>query len=179
MKRNRKIIALALTAAFAAVICILSPLSIPIGAVPISLSVFAVACVAAVIGRKSCISVLLYIVIGAAGLPVFAKFAAGLGVITGATGGYIIGYIPLALMIGAAADSDAKLPASVLLYAGGLFCCYTLGTAWFMFVTESSLKYALSVCVIPFISPDAIKLVAAGAIGSRIRKAVLKHSEKA
>lgn len=90
-----------LTGVFAAVICVFAPFTIPIGAVPISLATFAVYLAAAVLGtKKGTLAVLIYILIGMAGVPVFSGFAGGIGKILGVTGGYIIGYIPCAFAIG-------------------------------------------------------------------------------
>ena len=91
---------MAFTAIMAAVICVLSPIAVPLaGEVPISLATLAVMLAGALLGRKlGSLSVLIYILLGMAGVPVFANYAAGAGIVFGMTGGYIVGYIPLAYM---------------------------------------------------------------------------------
>ena len=89
-------------ALFAAIICVISPWSLPIsGEVPISLATAAIYLASACAGwKRGTVSVLLYIVIGALGVPVFSSFRGGLSVIAGPTGGYIIGYLPCAFICG-------------------------------------------------------------------------------
>lgn len=178
-KKNSKasrqsILDMVYTAMFTAIICVCSIISINIGTVPITLQTFAVCVSAAMLGwKRGTISIILYILLGAAGLPVFAGFSGGIGILTGATGGYIIGFIFTALIVGICADKfDRKLVPLIISMVVGIAVCYALGTPWFMFVTNMDLKISLGYCVIPFLPFDAIKIVLATVIVNRLSKAV-------
>lgn len=163
---------IALTGILAAIICLLAPLSLPTGAVPISLATFAIYIIACTVKVKNSVSaVIIYILLGAIGLPVFSSFRGGFHVIAGVTGGYIIGYIPCTIIIGILTEKFEKrkwiYPASMVL---GSLVCYLIGTLWYMRQAESGLTAALAVCVVPFIVGDIIKISAASAIGITLRK---------
>lgn len=165
---------IALTGILAAVICILSPFSVPVGAIPVSLATFAIYIAASTVKTKSSVSaVIIYILLGAAGLPVFSSFQGGLHIITGVTGGYIIGYIPCALIIGLLINKyENKKFIYALSFVLGTVACYAVGTAWYMIQTNSSFTAAVSVCVLPFIIGDVIKISAATALGYVLRKRI-------
>ena len=96
MKTKSKLSSMLQCSLFAALLCVLSPLTIPVGAVPVSLGIFAVLLCSSVLGmRRSLVAVLVYIALGAVGLPVFAGWQGGFGVLAGPTGGYIWSYIPV------------------------------------------------------------------------------------
>lgn len=157
---------MALAALAAAALCILAPLSIPIGPVPITLSVLIVALFPYLVGVKlSVLSVALYLLIGAIGLPVFSGFEGGIQKLLGATGGYLVGYIPLALIGGAFIEKSKKPLVQFLGLLLGLISCYALGTAWLATYLKLSLPAALSAAVLPFIPFDLIKLALAVLIG--------------
>lgn len=163
---------IAVTGILAAIICLLAPLSFPIGAVPISLATFAIYITACTVSVKISVpAVIIYILLGAAGLPVFSAFRGGFHIITGVTGGYILGYIPCALIIGLLIDKyeNKKAIYPVSMISGTAVCCLT-GTVWYMLQTGSSFAASLTVCVLPFIISDAIKITAACAIGFTLRK---------
>ncbi len=149
------------TAICAAIICVLAPISVPIGAIPISLGTFAIYFTAALLGgKRGTVAVVVYILLGMVGLPVFSGMHGGMAVLFGATGGYIIGYIPLALLTGVFSDIKSKLhwtmPVGMVL---GTVALYTFGTAWFMIMSGSTLKAALLACVVPFLAFDAVKII--------------------
>lgn len=149
------------TAICSAIICVLAPISVPIGAIPISLGTFAIYFSAALLGgKRGTAAVIVYILLGMVGLPVFTGMRGGIAVLFGATGGYIIGYIPLALLTGIFSDIKSKLhwtmPVGMVL---GTAALYTFGTAWFMIMSGSTLKAALLACVVPFLAFDAAKIV--------------------
>jgi len=167
------------TALCAALICVLSPFSIPLpfSPVPISLSILAIYICLYALGLKwGTVSVLLYILLGLVGIPVFANFTAGPGKLFGPTGGYIIGYIFLALIVGFFIDKfEKKIYMHILGMLLGVAVCYAFGTAWFLKVmTEYTLAAAMTACVIPFIPADIAKIVIAAIFGPMIRKAVKK-----
>ena len=128
-----------LTGVFAAVICVFAPFTIPIGAVPISLATFAVYLAAAVLGtKKGTLAVLIYILIGMAGVPVFSGFAGGIGKILGVTGGYIIGYIPCAFAIGVFTERFGGK--NGLWYSRGTDLCSRLRYAYSPSLSEMQLR---------------------------------------
>jgi len=169
----------------AAIICIFAPMSVQIGPIPITLATFAIYFTAATLGAyRGTIAVSIYILLGAIGLPVFSNYSGGLQKIAGATGGYIIGYIPLALIVGLLADkiqiaykkedgkfnfksilAVAKYPVGMIL---GTAVLYVFGTAWYCFVSGNTLAVALTYCVIPFLGVDLIKIVAASVLVTAI-----------
>ena len=161
---------------FAVLIAICSWISIP-ATVPFTLQTLGVFLTVSVLGgRRGTLSVLVYILLGAIGLPVFSGFTGGIGILLGNTGGYIIGFLFSALtmwLISHLAGSGRIVQAVSML--AGLLVCYAFGTAWFMIVYTRgngpvSLAVVLGWCVIPFIIPDLIKIAVALLIGSRIRK---------
>jgi biotin transport system substrate-specific component len=127
-------------------------------------------------GKRGTISVLVYILLGAVGLPIFAMSAdgtaGGLGKLTGTTGGYIIGFLFSALVMWACEKIlGKKLWAYAVSMVLGLIVCYAFGTAWFMVVyarnnNAMQLMSVLSLCVFPFIIPDLVKIALALFIGS-------------
>ena len=163
-----------------AVICVLGPLSIyiPISPVPISLGILGIFFAAYVNGwlwgTASCI---LYILIGFAGVPVFAGFTAGAHKLLGPTGGYIIGYIPLALTAGLFIEKfGKKIPLHIVGMILGTAICYALGTAWLALSAGMSFNAALWAGVIPFIPADLVKMVIAVSVGIPVRIGIRKVS---
>lgn len=149
------------TAICAAIICVLAPISVPIGAIPVSLGTFAIYFTAAVLGgKRGTAAVIVYILIGMVGLPVFTAMRGGVAVLFGATGGYIIGYIPLALLTGVFSDLKSKhhwtMPVGMVL---GTVALYAFGTAWYMIMSGSTLAAALLACVVPFLVFDTVKMI--------------------
>jgi biotin transport system substrate-specific component len=170
------------TALAAAVICVLAPIALPIGPVPITLATFIIYIAGTSLGAgRGAAAVALYAAIGAVGLPVFSGFSGGVHVLAGPTGGYIAGYIPCAAAAGLFADAAARLETRRVLGRAGRSClyaagmvtgtalCYTMGTAWFVSRSGSTLGAALAVCVLPFLPLDAVKIAAASIISPMIR----------
>ena len=162
-------------AMFAALTVICAQIAIPLpGDVPLSLATFAVMLSGALLGTfGGAISQLVYVLLGAVGVPVFASFSGGLGRLVGPTGGYIIGYILMALVIGLIMTKAKKkfyiyLPAM----AAGTIACYTLGTAWYVFSTKTALLPALAACVFPFLPGDVIKMIFASLIACQLQKRI-------
>lgn len=164
---------------FAAVIALCAWIQIPVGAVPVTLQTFAVCAAAGLLGAKrGVLTVLVYILLGLIGVPVFSGFGAGAGVLFGVTGGYIIGFILTALIVGLAVDKLGKrlwvYLASMLI---GIAVCYAFGTAWFILLYTKrtgaiTLGGALSMCVLPFIVPDLVKISLAAAVCTALGKRV-------
>lgn len=172
--KNQKITTyqMAVTAVMAAVLCVLGPLTVPIGAIPISLANFVICLTAWLLGPKfGTLSVAVYLCIGLIGVPVFSGYGAGLAKLAGPTGGYLVGYLLLALIGGLFIEKSNGNPVvSGIGLVLGDAACYVLGTAWFVFQMQCELSYALSVCVYPFIALDLAKIVVSCVVGALLRK---------
>lgn len=171
---------MAYIALFAVVMAVCSWISIPILQVPYTLQTFAVFLAVGVLGgRRGTLAVLVYILLGAVGVPVFAGFTGGLGNLLGNTGGYIIGFLFSALLMWLVeALFGRKLWVLAVSMVLGLLVCYAFGTAWFMVVYARNagavgLGTALGWCVIPYIIPDLVKIALALVLTNRLR-ALLK-----
>lgn len=165
-------------AVFAVIMAICSWISIP-AAVPFTLQTFGVFIAAGVLGgKRGTLSVLVFILLGAVGIPVFANFSGGIGVLAGPTGGYIIGFLFSALVMWAMEKLPGKKSImQIVSMVVGLVVCYAFGTAWFMVVYGKAngpvgLVTALGWCVFPFIIPDLIKIALAYVLSRKLRKYV-------
>ncbi len=184
---NKKLLtteSLMLIPMFSALTAVLAQIFIPLPftPVPVNLAMLAVFLGAGLLGgMKGAISQIIYLFLGAIGLPVFAGFTAGLGILVGPTGGYLVGYVIASLTIGILFQ---VFPKGDLFRIGamivGLVFCYTLGTLWFMFVmntqadtkTNMELIAALTLCVLPFIPGDILKIMVAFLLIKRLKKTV-------
>ena len=110
---------------------------------------------------------------GAVGLAVFSNFRGGLSVLAGPTGGYILGYLFAALVVGMVSTywGDAFWKMAIGM-TGGLALCYLFGTIWFVLLTGKGLAAALSACVIPFLPGDAVKIISAAILVPELKKAI-------
>lgn len=163
--------ALTLTALVAAVLCVLAPLSIPVGPIPLSLATLVIYLSVYLLGWQwGTVCVLVYILLGAVGVPVFSSFTGGLGALLGPTGGYIAGYILLALLSGLAVEHSDRLWVHLLGMIAGTAALYILGTAWFCFQNGATVGTALSKCVWIFIPGDLLKMAAACCLGPLLRR---------
>lgn len=161
-----------------AVLCILGPLSIPIpvSAVPISFTNFVIFLSIYLLGmRQGTICLLIYLALGTAGLPVFSGFSGGLGKIAGPTGGYLIGFIFLALIQGILMKlfSGKNIAAAAGMIVG-MTVCYLFGTVWLALQMNLSLESALLLGVLPYLPGDAAKIIVASLIGPKLRASVRK-----
>jgi biotin transport system substrate-specific component len=163
-------------AMMAAVTCILGPLSVPIGQIPISLTNLVIYFTVFVLGIWAGTgSYGIYLLLGAVGLPVFSGFAGGLGKLLGPTGGYLIGFIFMALIGGAVIElSHRNIFLTMLGWVVGTAVAYAFGTVWFVYLMKCSVTYALTVCVYPFIVFDIVKIVIATLLGKTVRYAITK-----
>lgn len=166
MKRKIATKDLVLTALFAALTAVLAQIQLPIGPVPFNLAVFGAFLAGMLLAPAwAAASMGVYMLLGAVGIPVFAGFMGGPAVLLGKTGGYVIGYIFIALATALAVKRSVKLPVIGAAMLAGLLVCYGFGTAWFMAVTGADLVSALGWCVLPFIVPDVCKGVLACVLG--------------
>lgn len=166
-------------ALLAALLCVLSPWAIPVGAVPVSLGLLAVYIVSSLIDfRYGAAATAVFVLLGAFGVPVFTGFSGGFAKIAGPTGGYILGYLPCSLVIGLLVDRfEKRVRVYPLAMLAGTAVLYSFGTVWFVCTTEATLKTALTVCVIPFLLGDALKIAMATALCFKLRF-ILKKSLK-
>ena len=140
---------LTLTAIFSAIICILSVITIPIGTVPVSLSLFAVMLSAISLGaKKGVMSVIIYILIGTLGIPVFSGFRSGFHNLFGLTGGFIISYIFVALIMSFISQKTNKKLTLFIFSLLSLSICYLLGSLQYVFISKVSFYNSLSVCIL-------------------------------
>lgn len=172
MKTKRMI----LCGLFAALTAVCSMISIPLPftPVPINLATLSVFLAGGLLGSKGgTVSQTVYVLLGAIGLPVFHNFTGGLGILTGPTGGYIIGYVAAAWLIGLAIEKLGhhyiKIFIAMII---GLAACYLLGTLWFVYLTNTGILEALMLCVVPFLLGDAIKIAIGAALVKRLHKLV-------
>ena len=167
-----------LIALMTAVTCVLGPLSIPLpfSPVPISLTNFAIFLAIFVLGMKNgTISFIIYLLLGAVGVPVFSSFRGGFQVLAGPTGGYLIGFIFLALIMGFALDHfDRKLVPTIIGMIIGMAVCYAFGTVWLAKLLSLSFKEGLMMGVIPYLAGDAAKIIIAAIVGPKLYGATQK-----
>lgn len=165
-------VSLVFMALCAAITCILAPLSIPIGPVPISLTNLVIFFSAYLLGwKRGTLTYLVYLLIGFAGLPVFSGFTGGIGKLAGPTGGYLTGFIFTAAICGVFIEKfHAKIVMCVVGMILGMIVAYALGTAWFCLSTETGVMAALGICVFPFIIGDIIKMIIAAIVGPLVAK---------
>ena len=170
-KKKFSLTQLIFMALMAAVMCIAGPLAVPIGPVPITLTNLVIYIAVGVLGTaQGTISYCLYLLLGMVGLPVFSGYAGGLGKLAGPTGGYLIGFIAMALIGGIVMEvSHRKLIPTLIGWFIGTAVDYLLGTLWFMFVTKMNLSASLMMCVVPFIPGDLIKIVLAYCLSKKIK----------
>ena len=142
MKRKIATKDLVLTALFAALTAVLAQIQLPIGPVPFNLAVFGAFLAGMLLAPAwAAASMGVYMLLGAVGIPVFAGFMGGPAVLLGKTGGYVIGYIFIALATALAVKRSGKLPVIGAAMLAGLLICYGFGTAWFMAVTGAEDEY--------------------------------------
>ncbi len=175
MRRTRTA-ALASAAMFTALMAILSQVQLSIGPVPFNLAVLGAYLAGLLLPVPYAAGALAaYILLGGFGAPVFAGFSGGPAVLFGPTGGYIFGYLFLAVLTALGARGGQRPARTGVWMALGLAACYVPGTAWFMAVTPYSLAESLALCVTPFVIPDAAKGVLAyhfsKALSARLAKA--------
>ena len=170
---------MAYIALFAAVMAVCSWISVPLGDVPFTLQTFGVfAAVALLGGKRGTLAVLVYLLLGAVGLPVFSHFTGGPGALFGLTGGYILGFLLTALVMWAAeALWGRSLPVLAASMVLGLVACYAVGTAWYMVLYARTagpvgIAVVLGRCVVPFLLPDLGKLLLALALQRRLGRSV-------
>lgn len=167
---------IAIIGVMTAATCILAPFSIPIGPVPISLTNLVIYFSLYILGtRNAVISYLVYLLMGLIGVPVFSGFTSGPEKLFGPTGGYLVGFLPMAVIAGIFIEKFAS--SRMLCLTGmilGTIVCYAFGTAWLAVQAGLDVKAALFAGVIPFIPGDLIKMVLAMTAGPQIRNQLIR-----
>lgn len=176
MKNKASVTGMVYVGTAAALLAICSWICIPL-TVPVTLQTLGVFLVSGLLGMKrGTAATVVFIIMGAIGIPVFAEFTGGVGILLGNTGGYIIGFIFTALIVGFASDKfKGKLMPVAIAMVLGVLVCYAFGTLWFAVVYAKSNEPAailtiLGWCVFPFILPDGIKIAVAAILTARLRK---------
>jgi len=179
---NKKAKDISLIALFSAIIVICSLITIP-SAIPFTLQTFAIFLCLNILGaKKGIISILIYIFLGVIGLPVFSGFNGGIGALLNVTGGYIIGFIFSALTFWLVTSVFNKKPKKIInLIASfsGLIVCYIFGTLWYILLfikNGEAINFisAFTICVLPFIIPDILKIFLALSLSEKINKLIIK-----
>lgn len=194
--QSQKTLQMVLVAVMAAVISVVAPFSIalPFTAVPISFTNLMVYIALFALGwKRGTLSYVLYLLIGLVGLPVFSGFTGGPAKLVGPTGGYLVGFIFMAVIAGIFIDKASERKLSdvtrthtyrVVMYVVGmvlgLAVCYAFGTVWFMIqqgvpFVMASVSSTLGACVIPFLPGDAAKIVIAVIVGIPLRSTLRKN----
>lgn len=163
-----------------AIICVVSPFSIPLGfsPVPITMAIFIICLTAMVLGPlKGILSCLMYLFLGMIGLPVFSGFTGGIHRLVGPTGGYLMGYLLIAFFAGLFMKRwHHKWHVCLIGLFIGIFCCYAVGTIWLCIQLELSAWSGLCLGVFPYIPADLIKAVLALLTGIPLRRALYRNS---
>ncbi len=159
-----------LCALFAALMAVCAQISFAVGPVPITLSMLPVFLCAALQKKQyAALTMVVYALMGLVGLPVFSNFGAGPAKLLGATGGYILGYIPCAFVTALLIQRLGRAWwKQALAMVVGLMVCYAFGTAWFMLTKGTGLMASLSACVFPFLPGDALKIALAVMLAQRL-----------
>lgn len=173
--RNEQLKMLIVTALFAAVIGILAQITIPLPLVPITGQTLAIGLAATILGKRyGTLSVLVYIMLGIIGVPVFSMMESGLGVVFGPTGGYIVGFIPAAFIIGWYMERfGLTMTHAVTANVIGMIITLTFGAVWLKISAELSWMAALAGGVTPFLVVGVVKAVLAASIGILVRKRLM------
>lgn len=177
----------ALCGLFAAIIAVCSWISVPIPPeIPFTMQTFAVFCALGTLGGGAgTAAILAYILVGAIGVPVYAEFTGGLGILFGYTGGYFAGFIFSGLVYWLITSLlGNKLPVQIFAMTAGMLVCYLLGTLWFMLVSANNgsptgFTAALALCVFPYVIPDALKISLAIIVSRRLSKYVKLEKQSA
>lgn len=162
---------MAACALFSALMCVLGPMSVPIGPIPVTLTNLVIYLAVYLLGMKfAFVSTLVYLLLGAVGMPVFSGAQGGLAKLVGPTGGFLVGFLFVALIGGFFVD---KFRGKTLYAIAGLVLgtavLYVFGTVWFVVLMKCEIGYALRACVIPFVPFDLGKIVIAALLGQAVR----------
>lgn len=174
---------LVLVALCAAILAVISQIALPIASVPITIQVFGVALIGVILGwKKGILSVLVYILLGAIGLPIFANFRGGFSVLFGATGGYIVAWLVMVVLCGLRFNIENKYvnwTIKIVLAIVGLMIVETVGGLWWYFVVQGTdsaktFGWIMAYSFTAFIPKDILITVLGVVLGENIRKPLIK-----
>ena len=155
-------------AIFSALLAVCAWLCIPVGDIAVTMQTFGIALALLLLGGKwGTVSIGIYLLLGAVGLPVFSGFRGGIGALAGVTGGFLWGFLASGLIYWAL-ERFGKFPA----ICAGIAACYVCGCAWFYLYSGGGLLLILLRCVLPFLIPDAVKLWLAFSLSKRLKKVI-------
>ena len=176
MKQNRTL-SLILPAFGAAIIAALAQLTIPIGAVPITLQTFAVGLVAAILKpREATLAATLYLILGAIGLPVFAGGGGGFQTFFSPIAGYILAYPLFAFITSKLTHADTPIWKTFLAFVLGDVPVFVGGILSLHFLGKMGWSAAVAVGLTPFIIPDLLKGLIVSLVTKPVLKALKNHS---
>lgn len=167
-----------LTAMLTALLCLLSPLTLPLGPVPLSLTTALLMGMGLLLGGgRAALCCGVYLLMGLAGLPVFSGFTGGMGALLGPTGGFLLGYLPMTALCGFVCTRWEHRLVQLGALLAGTALLYFIGTTWYCWQSGANTSAAWTVCVLPFLPGDAVKIAAVltggNAVKSRLKKAGL------
>lgn len=155
-----------LASLFTGIMAICSWISIPVFDIAFTMQTFAVFLSLLLLGGKwGTVSIVIYLLLGAVGLPVFSGFRGGPGMLLGVTGGYLWGFLSTGLCYWCA-EKWNKLTGLII----GLLACYACGSLWFAWYSGGGIGLILLRCVVPYLIPDAVKLWLSLTLAKRIKK---------
>lgn len=153
-----------LAAFFSALTVICAWISLPVADIAFTMQTFAVFLTLGLLGGKwGTVSILIYLLLGAVGMPVFSGFQGGIGILAGVTGGYLWGFLFSGLVY-CSLERFGKLPAMI----SGQLICYLCGSLWFAFYSGGGMELILLRCVVPYLIPDAVKICLAFTLSKRL-----------
>ena len=153
-------------ALFAAMMALCAWIGVPLGHTVFTMQTFGVLLALGLLGgKRGTVSILCYLLLGAAGLPVFSGFRGGIGAILGPTGGYLWGFLATGLVFWLLEKWSRPVA-----MAAGIAACYACGTVWYMNYTGGALAAVLAQTVIPYLIPDAVKLILALRLTRRLKR---------
>lgn len=160
-----------ISALFAAIIGVLAQITVPLPLVPITGQTLAIGLAATILGAKyGTLSVLIYLCMGAIGLPVFAQMSGGLGILFGPTGGFLVGFIPTAFIIGYFLEKTSfTVKNAIIANIIGMLIALTFGTVWLKVIANLSWTAALTAGFLPFLIVGVLKAILASWAGIVVR----------
>ena len=168
---------MALCGLFTAVLAICAWISVPMGDTVITLQTFGIFLTLGLLGgKRGTVTVLVYLLLGAIGAPVFSGFRGGLGALLGTTGGYIFGFMSTSMLYWIMTSIKDTPRIRLIAMVLGLLLCYICGSWWYMtrYLTaaQTTLGLVLLKCVVPYLIPDAIKLTLAWILTGKLKRFV-------
>lgn len=166
---------LTMTAMMTALMCLIGPLTLPVGPIPLSLTTAVLMLCAMLLGPKqACMGCAAYLLLGLAGLPVLSGFTGGAGRLLGPTGGFLLGYLPLTALCGVVCNLTDRRIWHALGMTAAACSLYAVGTIWYCVQAHTSLHAALAICVIPFLPMDALKIITVLLLGPVLKRRLKK-----